>query len=100
MVLKMARVAWSLVLMDQLIQDILNKINFKDKDSYLYHRELTKEILEMVKWKEKEYLGLKMEPYMMGNIKKIGNMDLVNLLRMGKLMRGDGRMGWDKVRDF
>lgn len=86
--------------MDQLIQDSLNRISFKDKESFHYHKAPTEEILEMVKWKEKEYLGLKMERYTMGNIKTIESMDLVNSQKMGRLIKEDGKMGRDKEKAF
>lgn len=86
--------------MDQLIQDSLNRISFKDRDSFHYHKAPIEETLEMVKWKEKEYLGLKMERYTMANIKTIESMDLVNSQEMGRLIKEDGKMGRDKEKAF
>lgn len=86
--------------MDQLIQDSLNRISFKDRDSFHYHKAHTEETLEMVKWKEKEYLGLKMERFTMASIKTIESMELVNSQRMGRLIKEDGKMGRDKEKAF
>lgn len=78
--------------MDLPTRDTLNKTNFKEKANLLYLRELIEETLEMVRWRVREYLNSKMDQYMMESIGTIESMELENILKMERLMKGIGKM--------
>ncbi len=79
-------------LINQDILVILNKINLKEKVSLFSHKELIRAILKVEKWMEKEFLNLKMEIFLMENIKIIKSTGLVNILNVVKFFKGDGQM--------